>query len=571
MIDGFKQIRDNVNLQYKILYVYLAVISVLEVLAYKFGGLFSVLASRIWFAGGLLSVLVFFLYIAVNVKKDCLNKDYLSVAGIFGIVIFYVFYIGNLNYSDVSYEACLQLAAGVDALKQADWNYTGTAFIGYPCRQYVAGAIPTAIFGKSVFSLHLGYAYPFLIGIVAMFYEVKKCLEDRQVKGALALIPVYSVLGFRFVAEYYMTFEQVITPISFTMIAAALYIRYRRKKETAVLFMLSWCGCYMADAYVPVLASMALLLFFIFADAVFECVFDLKRKSFIKKMDSSFWARIAVIFNVCVFFGSTFLLKREDRISDTRTDLSLTECAYQSWRDFLTDTHAHFLGFFSGIVVLYIVMALCFAFTLYDFVVAAWILLVVLSSNYLAGVATYSGAHIIHRAMIIIPVVLLAIFRIMIEIIRKYKIEIKSATLVIYVVFMVVTGAYSHSQPHQSFVYLTNVRSMKNLMPYACEVIKESGVDSDDEFSIILCTDDILKSNIWDYGAYFWPNAKKISKGSDVMVNEELIEAEGLKKPVFIFAEDNRLSEQYGFETGEKVYHSNRFDEDVVWRSTVIK
>ena len=59
-----------------------------------------------------------------------------------------------------------------------DWNYTGTAFLGYPNRQYLIAALPAVFLGRSITALHLGFAYPFLIGLVMLFAEIKNWLKD---------------------------------------------------------------------------------------------------------------------------------------------------------------------------------------------------------------------------------------------------------------------------------------------------------------------------------------------------------------------------------------------------------
>lgn len=206
-----------------VLISYFVIISLLEIAAYRFGGFVSVAASRIWLGTGIILFIIFLFHLAKTTVNDIKNKNWICLGGILVLIGMYFYFIGNTGYSDINPDAAQQMASGLDAFSQSDWNYTGTAFLSYPCRQYVLNAIPSLIFGRSIFSFHLGFGYFFITGIVLLFLELRSWLRKMEMNENYALLPLYCIAVFRFIPEYYMDFEQAITPVALTMIAAALF------------------------------------------------------------------------------------------------------------------------------------------------------------------------------------------------------------------------------------------------------------------------------------------------------------------------------------------------------------
>ena len=116
---------------------YLLLISVLEILAFSKNGAFSVIASRLWLATGILLLAVYvtaFIMQAVSDFKGTHTGEMLCFLLLTGMLCACM---GNLQVSDINPDSASQLAAGLDAFTETDWNYTGNAFLGYPCRQYL--------------------------------------------------------------------------------------------------------------------------------------------------------------------------------------------------------------------------------------------------------------------------------------------------------------------------------------------------------------------------------------------------------------------------------------------------
>ena len=131
--------------------VFLLVTAVLEVLAYAFGGVLSAIASRIWLAEGILLLGIFLFNAVKQVISDIKNKKFMVLICFAVLLAIFISCIGNLAVSDINPDSCVQASAGLDSFALPDWGYTGKGFLGYPNRQYLLAAIPSVLFGRSVF------------------------------------------------------------------------------------------------------------------------------------------------------------------------------------------------------------------------------------------------------------------------------------------------------------------------------------------------------------------------------------------------------------------------------------
>ncbi|MDE7297659.1 MAG: hypothetical protein K2N94_02375, partial [Lachnospiraceae bacterium] len=259
------------------LLLYFAAISILEILAYTRQGIFSAAASRIWLLTGIFCLAVFCCQVGGRLAEDIKNRQYIVPAGFAILILIYCSFIGNIGYADINADAAQQAAAGLDSFSSRDWNYTGVAFLGYANRQYILAALPAALFGRSIATLHLGFACPFLIGLTMLFLELRSWLKREGLNEALALIPVYALMAFRFIPEYFLNFEQAITPVALTMMGIALFMQLYRAPSVLGFLCLSWVGCLFCDSYTPVIASLGLLLCFL---ALYMIELFLKSRNF---------------------------------------------------------------------------------------------------------------------------------------------------------------------------------------------------------------------------------------------------------------------------------------------------
>lgn len=571
---------DNHSL--KILIIYFSFISALELLAYGVGGFFSCVAAYVWLFTGIFWLGYFLFYVGLNIKKDVKAKDYL-LAGVFlGLILLFLFFIGNVSFSDINPDSAQQLAEGLRAFEKPDLGYTGTAFLGYPARQYLIAAIPAYIFGANLWTLHAGFGLMFLIGLTVLFFGLRDWLKKEGIKEIYVLLPCFALLAFPFITEYYMNFEQAITPVALTMLAIGLFLKLLVSPNIIIVYAISYVGCLMADSYTPVLASLGLLLVFLLINALSniykKALFSVSEK---EKLSSSVgYACIGCAANIFSFFIATYISGRSDRITEFRENTSVFESAFSSIKEFLTDANVRFLGIFGGLIILYMVLSLTGRLLLIDALISLWVLGVVFFSDYMVGYASYEKAWLMQRNMIVIPVLITCIFLAILRIVKKHGLHLSKPVFIILLIFFFFAGLFNFRQPHNSFRYFRYVQPMKYAIDYISDTLKENGMKNTDEFCLVIYTDNGLEGNIHDYASFFFPNAITYSESGDVY--DEWIDA---SKICLFFAEDDRLktlepenghgSEDYirflRTSMDSQTYTNLRYDSEITWYRKVMK
>ena len=547
----------------KVLLAYIMLLVVLEVLAYMVGGIFAVVESRIWLLGGLCCYTVIIFYFFQIMFSDAKKKDIISVGGLLVLIVFLGYFVGNVNYSDVNPDATQQMAAGISSFQQHDWNFTGSAFLGYPNRQYIIAAIPALVFGRSIFTLHLGFAIPFFVGIIMMYLGLREWCKGSGASDKIALIAVYGMLAFRFVAEYFMNFEQAITPISLTMIAVGLFLKFIKDLSCIDLMLMVWLGTFCAGSYTPVLASMGLLLVFLVLFA-----WDMYKKGNEKYagveapmevVKSIAYAVIGIVIVTFIILTYTKALKLEQ----TREEISLFLYCFQCVRDFFFDKDAVFFGCVGLIVLVYMIFAVTFRLKLHDFIIALWVLAVVILANYMTGYTTYQKAWILQRTLIIVPVLIAAITISLIPYLKNFKSKTASVFLV---VSLGLVGGYNFQQTHQSFTYFNYVYPMKYMLHTTTEIVQQEGLNVEDEFNLILYTDNYLQTNLENYTRFLYPNAHTYAGACG-----ELLTEEDSSLPTIVLADQLSVEEKYSSDFEEYTYFEQRYKTDVTWYATVVR
>ena len=550
----------------KFLLIYFPAVSMLELLAYGRKGIFSFIASRLWFLTAVVLLSVFCGSLVKLLYEDIRNKRYLPVVGYLCMLGFLLYFVGNIGYGDINAEAALQVGAGLDSFSVKDWNYTGGAFLGYANRQYLLNAIPALLFGRSIWTLHMGYAGLFLIGINMLYMEFREQVKRYELNESLALVPCYAVLAFRFIGEYYLNFEQTITPVALTMMGIALFLRLCRKMNVVTVVALTWVGCFYCDTYTPAVASLGLLLCFLVLYGI-----DIYRKHRENRNSKNATNnRKEVLFKIlvllgsagtmCCFFIATLMGTRQDRLNSVRKDRNPFALAKEVWISFFSDEHAVFFGIFLGIVLLYFIFALTGRLRFYDFIVTAWVFGVALFAELLVGYTTYDKAHILQRNMIVIPVLVTSIFLWIVRVVAKYKLQASGKHIASILLLLGIIATIGFKSEHQSFVYFRYVQPMKYMIACMEELLEEKGIPEDGEINIVLVTDNVLQTNIYDYADFFYPNANTYAISSMA----ELPDIDYSRK-TFVFAEAEEVFRRFNIDVESKAYDSERYETEVIW------
>ena len=523
--------------------VYLVALTILEICAFTLKGFFSVAASRIWAVTGII-LLIYFLYKATTrIVKDFKENKYLLVAGFLVLFGIYCTIVFSRYYSDINPEASIQLADALRGLKNADWNYTGTGFLGYPAKQYILASVPSLFMGRNVFAAHLGFAYLFLIGFMLFFFESRNLAQVNGMPDYIALLPCAALSMFPYIAEYYRTFEQTIMPVTFSMICTVMYIRYVLKHDVFSILTLAFAGGMLSGSYTPALSYVPLLTFFLLMNA-----FGYWRKtdSLRKIPKHSVIPDFALITYITGCFIISLLAGRKDRATVMLENPDIVEMIKKSVPDFLTDRNARFFGVLLSISLIYIILSLTFRFYLYDFIISGWILTVSLFAHFLGGYAVSSSeAVIIQRCMVSIPVLVIAVYLVIVMFLSKNNLYIRKSYIFILYLFALSVSLCNFTRQHQAFTYLSLIRQVIPMINHIEETLDNTGLSSDDLFGILLYSDNTYIHNLKDYTGYYFPNA--VCKAVNIVERDNILEdAAELMMPAFETGseEKNSLPEQ---------------------------
>ena len=474
-------------------------------------------------AGYILSALAFTLITLKQISDDIKDRNYF-LPGIFLMIIFYlVFQIGNPGFSVLSYESTQEATAGLNALKESDWNYTGTGYIGYPVKAYILNAIPSVLLGRSFFALNLGFAIPFLTGLILLFIEIRKYLKFKNLQESLALLPVIMIVFFPYVNEYYHIFEQTITPVGYAMIVIALFFRAVRRSDLLTFLMLSWNACMLPFIYTPALAFMELVSVI----GICTAVMTAKGRSVFNPFlpASKRWyitSVITVSVTPLLFFACTLIKKREDRFLTTYNEEIASDrygTFIKSFMKFFTDSNSLFFGIFGALVLFYIVSSLLMRFRIHDLVISLWCIGTALFSFLLPGAAArfdfeYDPNVLAQRNMVTVPVLAVSMFIILSDYIRRNSIAIRKDFVAIISAVFLIFGLSSLTSTHKGFNYMNYSQSMKYIMTYLQEAAEYHGLGFEDEITIVIHSENNLYEHPIDYTCYFFPNAKVYKFGT---------------------------------------------------------
>jgi len=491
-----------------ILLFYFTTISLLEFAAYTIKGVFSIAAAWLWILGGIVTFFSVALFFVSSVKQDFLNKKILSLCAILLVIIYLLTLPGNINMTEINPDAAQQAAAGLESFGSIDFNYTEKAFLGYPSRQYIIAALPAFLFGRSITTLHMGFALPFIFGIMLLYCALRKWAEKLNIETSLAVLPIYVLFVFPFVTEYYVNFEQAIFPIALTMMAIGFFLLFILQPNIINILGLAWVCCLFSNSYTPGLASLGLMVVFI---GIIIYLYIKKTKSIPLSAEAPIITAKSLILvevNVISFFIATLFASRSDRITEIRPVKNVVLFSGKSIYDFLLDENAAFFGMLGIFIIIYIVASITFRLKTRDFLISLWVMGVFIASNLLSGYTSYQPAWIMQRALVVIPVIVVEVSLLLFEKISTRKLKVGKEWIVIIALSFSLAGLNNFKQINQSFTYFNHVQPMKYMIRDLDETAKSNELNSMSRFNIVLYTDNIMIKNLSDYCKFFYPNAK---------------------------------------------------------------
>ena len=99
------------------------------------------------------------------------------------------------------------------------------------------------------------------------------------------------------------------------------------------------------------------------------------------------------------------------------------------------------------------------------------------------------------------------------------------------------------------------------------EYLEEKGIADEDEFNIILITDNLLQSNIYDYATFFYPNANAYSMTTKGNIPPNI----DWSKRTIVFSESEEALMRFGVDVLSKEYNNIRYKTEHIWYYGEIK
>jgi hypothetical protein len=271
-------------------------------------------------------------------------------------------------------------------------------YLGYPTRQYYLAALPSALFGRSLFTLQAGGAIYFLIGLGLFVCGLHAFFGGDRTADAIAAATLLFFLHLRW--SLYMTshFEQSGFPEALALAFAGACLLYLSRHEASGVWLLALVLVHAASSYTPAL-SLAVGGIFVLAAIAFA-----DRPSRPHRR-----ALLLAMLLVAVEIAVSLTYRRDLRLVGNADSpggfiVRLGSAARQL---LLPDNDAPFADPL-GLVGLWVSLglALCGRLGRWAVGIAAWFLLTSLVASASYGTWLYSAELALHRSSVAIPALL---------------------------------------------------------------------------------------------------------------------------------------------------------------------
>lgn len=505
----------------------------LEFLAHKVGGPFSVLAAQLWIMGWV-AVLASILWRFVrDFVSDFREGNWTTLVAMPLLFFLLVRAATDFDKVVIGQDALQQIKAGLDSFRVSDWNYTGTAFLGYPNRQYVLAALSPLLFGRTLGALQAGFAYPFFLAILALFSALRATARAENLPRSLPAVACLSFLVFPYVTEYYLYFEHTLFPLCFLTMAIAFWLQLRVRPSLLPALGILWTVVMLAGCYTPALGALALIV----------AVTGARSLHFARRREGvASGIQAALCLAAAGFMGIGAFLARRGDIAAPRTEevSGSLEAALEGYRIFFLNRPAVFAGILAIPIALWIILSLAGRLGSLHFLSAVWVLGIVGAAQVLKGYAVYSHAVNMSRTLITVPVLVVAILLALYRWVRdRETLRGLPHFLAIWLVFAFFMGAYNLGVPVNQgdaakYFHPGALLPHKYVAREIESLRDRSDLDPGPGFPVVFYTDRVWFRNLRNYTDYLLPGSRAIV----LATGDELPDDLNLGGGAIVLAED---------------------------------
>lgn len=312
----------------------------------------------------------------------------------------------------------------------ADWGFQKTCLFGYPARQFIIPALPSLIFGRSLFALNFGGALYFVIGLIIFASGLLNYLGKNKTNDIIVSIILSFIFHIYYFNHFMFFYEQSIYPFCFTLLIGGLFLFHLTKKSSEIVFLLALSLFYLVFSYTPGLA-----VFFLAVLSLFFMLIN-------KKTQFSHKIIIGVIIATSILSYLVTLKFRGDikLIQITQTAINVKQDLITTFNHLLFQRNGNplvspILNFiFLSLIFLSLILFFGWSF----FIGAVWAMSVIILSVISKGYAYYGVDFRLHRATVIFP----PLFIMVAFIFKKYinKLKKLNTLLFVFLILMIASG-----------------------------------------------------------------------------------------------------------------------------------
>jgi len=218
-------------------------------------------AAWAWIALSLLILLGLAAAAAASLGPGGADRGWYAVALLLAPVLV-LYGIAGYAHAPLNLEGIQQVTAGLERLhRRRDLGLFGSAFLGYPSRQYLLAALPSQFWGRHLLTLRLGNALLYLVGYGTFVTGTAAYLSAftprfrllASLAGCLVALGTYPLL-------YARLFEQTSVPLALTQLFFGCLLLFLHRPQPAAALAMTWALGLLPYAYTPALATWVLAM-----------------------------------------------------------------------------------------------------------------------------------------------------------------------------------------------------------------------------------------------------------------------------------------------------------------------
>jgi len=330
--------------------------------------------------------------------KLTLHKKYLltifAYLIILGISLFASFLAINSHF-----EAAQETTCKLFQYSLSDFGYNSICHLGYPARIFIVTSLPSLLFGRSLFALNFGALIYIFCGLTIFTAAITKYFKKEESSDMITFFSVAMIPNFFYFNYFLFAYELGIFPVTFMLMQTGFYLFYLKEKKIKYILLSLIVNYYLIFSYTTALAVVVLSLIFMLL-FIFE-----KQLPKLHKLTFG----MGIIATTIMSISSLFIRNDIRLFSSPHNTINISTELLSALRYFINGNNVSpfTTSAISSIMLIVILSLLSFMFGKKYFIVGIWIIAVVIAAVVTQGYSFNSLEFRVHRAIIIMPTIII--------------------------------------------------------------------------------------------------------------------------------------------------------------------